>query len=1293
MASSNAAVLCRTPNPVGCRVVLVDVRGDRAAPRTLRRELALAATLLLAFAVVQASSLHSPVAQPSAKAGSQPAAQVEWEVRRGYRLTRLPVPSTGRPGFTRLPVSTTGIAFTNVLAEQRSLTNHILLNGSGVTLGDVDGDGRVDLYFAGLDEDNRLFRNLGHWQFTNVTEAAGVTCPGVDATGVALVDVEGDGDLDLLVNAIGQGTRYFVNDGQGRFTDRTAAAGTASLAGSMSLALADVDGDGDLDLYVTNYRTYTLRDSFGMRLRMNRVDGRLVVTMVNGRPVTEPDLVGRFTVDPSGTLIENGEVDAFFLNDGQGRFRLVPFDGGQFLEADGQPLTELPFDWSLSAMFRDLNGDGLPDLYACSDMASADRLWLNLSDGRFQAAPPETLRKTSWFSMGLDFGDLNRDGLDDFFVTDMVSREHLLRQVQISNHKFVPSRPGLIRDRPQAPRNTLFLNLGDGDYAELAYAAGVYASEWSWAPVFLDVDLDGFEDILVVTGFERDVQDIDVANQLEAARQNQQLSDAEALAMRRRFPPLHQANLLFRNRGDLTFEEVGNAWGFGSVGISQGLALADLDGDGDLDVVVNNLNEAAGVYRNESVAPRVAVRLRGLPPNTRGIGARIRLFGGAVPEQGQEMIAGGRYLSGDEALRVFAAGSLTNQMRLEVRWRSGQRSEIQDVQANCLYEIEEASASAVSAKPPGTPPPPLFLDVSDRLAHVHAENDFDDFARQPLLPRKLSQAGPAVAWHDHNDDGWPDLVLGTGRGGALAFFLNDGQGGFRRQTNALTQRVSRDLTGLVITRNAAGQPLVVVGFSNYEGQPGEPGSVMQLNLATGAIGDAVPPADPEPGPLALADYDGDGVLDLFVGGRVLPGRYPEAVSSRLFRGGPSGWEPDERQAGTFEKVGLVNGAAFTDLDQDGFAELVLACDWGPLRLYRNDQGRFRPWNPVVHRSNAPPTALDQLTGWWQGVAAGDLDGDGRPDLIASNWGRNSKYATPLAQPLRLYFGDFNDTGDVDLIEAYQERANGPIVPWPHLGRVRAALPFVQARFQTYRAFGSASVPDILGDRLAAATELTAVHLDSTLFLNRGDHFEARSLPWLAQLSPAFAVGVADADGDGDEDVFLSQNFFATEPETDRSDAGRGLWLRGNGQGELTPMPATASGVRVYGEQRGAALGDFDQDGRVDLVVSQNGAATRLFRNQGARPGLNVGLRGPAGNPFGIGAAMHLEFGGTRGPVREVSAGSGYLSQHSDVLVLGTPQVPSGIVVRWPGGTVTRAPVPAGAQEIRVGMDGRVERLR
>lgn len=1208
-----------------------------------------------------------------------------WIAKPGYRVAPLAVPATGKTGFTRLSPAETGIAFTNLLAESRSLTNHVLLNGSGVALGDVNGDGLPDLYFCRLDGPNRLFLNQGNWRFHDATAEAGASCPDLDATGAVFADLDGDGDLDLLVNGIGRGTLCFLNDGRGHLSEATQAAGTSSPAGSMSMALADVDGDGTLDLYVTNYRTYTLRDSFGMRLRLNRVDGKLVVTRVNGRPVTDPDLRGRFTIDAAGNIIENGEADVLFLNNGQGRFQAGSFTDGHFLDEDGKPLTQPPFDWSLSAMFRDLNGDGLPDLYVCSDMASADRCWLNLGHGRFQAIRREAIRKTSWFSMGLDFGDLNRDGFDDFFITDMVSREHRLRQVQVSNHKLVYAHPGVIADRPQAPRNTLFLNLGDGDFAEMAYAAGVYATEWSWAPVFLDVDLDGYEDILVVTGFERDVQDIDAANRLEELRQRRNLTDAEALAMRREFPALQQANLLFRNRGDMTFEEVGKQWGFSDVGVSQGLALADLDGDGDLDVVVNNLNGAAGIYRNDTPAPRVAVRLKGLPPNTHGIGARISLYGGAVPRQSQEMICGGRYLSCDEAVRVFAAGGPTNHIRLEVAWRSGRRSVIEDVRSNCLYEVDEAAADTEPPAPP-SPPRPLFEDASGRLAHVHTENEFDDFARQPLLPRKLSQAGPGVAWHDFNSDGWPDLVMGTGRGGSLGLFQNDGRGGFQRLTNALTQKVSRDLSGLVVAQNASGQPMLVVGFSNYEGKPGEPGSVMQLNLVTGKVTDAAPPAAPEPGPLALADFDGDGHLDLFVGGRVLPGRYPVPVSSRLFRWREGGWVADTNACPSLADVGLVNGAVFSDLDNDGYPELILACDWGPVRVFHNEAGRRL-------REVTADLGLDRFRGWWTGVTAGDFDGDGRMDLIASNWGCNSKYATQLAQPLRLYYGDFNGAGDVDLLDAYHDAGLDKVVPWPHFGRVRAALPFVQARFNTYREFGGASLDEILGDRAPAAHVLTANWLDSTVFLNRGDHFEAHALPWLAQLSPAFAVCVADADGDGCEDAFLSQNFFATEPETDRYDAGRGLWLRGDGRGGFKPLLARETGVRVYGEQRGAAVADYDGDGRIDLVVSQNGNATRLFHNVQGRPGMRVRLRGPAGNPDGIGASVRLQFGSGTGPAREVHAGSGYLSQDDAVLVLATPSPPSGINVRWPGGRETHSILVTDAREICVDPNGQVERLR
>lgn len=1208
----------------------------------------------------------------------------------GYLAIPLVVPAPARspgseaapasPGFTRLTAAVTGVHFTNRLAESRGLTNHILLNGSGVALGDLDGDGVPEPFLGGLDGPNALYRNQGDGTFRDVTPT-GLALPDADTTGVAFADVDGDGDLDVLVNVLGRGTLLFRNDGDFHFTDLTATAGTSAPTGSTTLALADVDGDGDLDLYVANYRSDTIRDRFGMKLRMNRVNGRLVVSAVDGRPTTEPDLVGRFSVDAEGNLLENGEADVLFLNEGQGRFRAEPFTGGRFRDTTGQPLTEPLYDWSLTAMFRDLNRDGWPDLYVCSDLGSPDRIWINDRQGHFQALAPEAMRKTSWFSMGIDFGDLNRDGFDDFIVTDMLSRQHRLRQIQVSNHTRVPSRPGQFLDRPQAPRNTLFLNQGDGEFAEIAFAAGLEASDWSWAPLLLDVDLDGFEDLLVVTGFERDVQDADIAQELESARKTQRLSDAQSLAMRRRFPTLRQPKLLFRNRGDLTFEELGERWGFADVGIAQGCALADLDQDGDLDIVANEMNGPVAIYRNNSTAPRVAVRLQGRAPNTQAIGARIRLLGGAVPEQAQEVVAAGRYLSCDDTLRVFAAGAGERAMRLEVSWRGGATSVVDRVRANHLYVLREPDAT--NAPPAVTPTPvpraPLFEDRTVTLNHVHTDAEYDDFARQPLLPRKFSQAGPAVVWSDLDGDGWVDLVVGTGRGGSLGLRRNDQHGGFVPWTNAMARKVSRDVTGLLaLPAHGTDASALLATLSNYEGADGEPASIVRLSPIETTPQDAVPPQPDEPGSLALADIDGDGDLDLFVGGRLRPGRYPEAADSRLYRREPESWRLDTANQPRLTRLGLVTGAVFTDLDGDGYPELAVATEWGPIRVFQNDRhGGFT--------ETTEARGLAEFRGWWQGVQAADFDGDGRMDLVASNWGLNTRYRASSQQPLALYFGDLIGDGGIQVIETYWDAASRRLVPWHHFGRVRAALPFLQERFANYRAFADAGIADILGDRAATTSSLTATWLASTLFLNRGPSaaFEARPLPAEAQRAPAFGVAAGDLDGDGFIDLFLAQNFFATDPEVDRHDGGRGLLLRGDGRGGLQAMPGRDSGIRIYGEQRGAALADYDHDGRWDLAVGQNAAATRLFHNARASVAMSVRLRGTPGNPTGIGAQVRLESAGDSGPTHELHAGSGYLSQDEAVLLLPVPSAPATLVVRWPGGATTRTPVATGTATLEI----------
>jgi len=1199
-----------------------------------------------------------------------------WQQEAGFRFRPLEPPTGGKPGFTQLSPATTGIDFTNVLSQARHLTNQIYLNGSGVAAGDVDGDGLCDLYFCGLDRPNALYRNLGNWRFQDITAEAGVACAGLDSTGAVFADIDGDGDLDLIVNTIGHGTHIFLNDGKGHFTELSPGSPINLNRGGMSLALADIDGDGDLDLYVANYRIDTIRDMPRARIKGQYVNGAPTVASFNDRPVTSPDLVGRFTLEPNGKLVEHGEVDALFLNDGQGHFSAVSFTDGRFLDEDGRPLAAPPYDWGLSVMFRDLNGDGYPDLYVCNDFQSPDRIWMNNGKGQFRALPRLALRHTSRFSMGVDVADINRDGRDDIFVADMLSRDHFRRQVQVG--ELVPyfSQPGLFEERPQYSHNTLQLNRGDGTYAEIAWFAGVEASEWSWMPVFLDVDLDGYEDLLITNGAERDGMNGDVIQQGERMKKTGNLSERELLEGHRLFPRLPTPKAAFRNRGNLTFEDVSAAWGFASPSVSQGMALADLDNDGGLDLVINNMNGPAGIFRNNSGAPRVAVRLKGLAPNTRGIGAKLTMREGAVPIQTQEMICGGRYLSGDDNLRVFAAGSLTNRMTLEIFWRSGKRSVIHEVKPNFLYEIDESAAVATTGSVPPAPAQPYFEDLSQLLGHKHHQEAFDDFARQPLLPNKLSQLGPGVAWDDVDQDGWDDLVIAGGLGGQLAVYRNDGHGGFTPMTNApLTRTVLRDQTTVVGL-----QGTLLAGSSNYEDGLTNGGAIRVYDLRRNASGEGVLGQASATGPLALGDVDGDGYLDLFVGGRVVPGRYPEPATSLLLRNERGRFVPMQR----FEKLGLVSGAVFSDLDGDGMPELILACEWGPIRVFRNHSGQFEEVTEKL--------GLARYTGWWNGVTTGDVDGDGKLDIIASNWGLNSHYRASPEEPRRIYFGDLAGSGGVDLIECYWDAGLRKELPDRNLRAVSAALPFILERTPTFESYGRATVAEIYGERLQHTARLEVNTLASMVFLNRGDHFEPVNLPQEAQWSPAFGVCVGDFDGDGNEDIFLSQNFFAVNPDGTRQDAGRGLWLKGDGAGRFTAVPGQQSGVLVYGEQRGCALGDYDGDGRVDLVVSQNGAETKLFHNVRGKPGLRVRLKGPAANARAIGASMRLVYGEKFGPLREIHAGSGYCSQDSAVQVLGKSEQPTGLWVRWPGGKITHSPLPAGARAVEVDTTGKLELL-
>lgn len=1191
----------------------------------------------------------------------------------------------GRPGFTALAPGTTGILFTNRLTPAQAVQNQNLMNGSGVAAGDFDGDGRCDLFFCRIAGPNALYRNLGGWRFEDVTGKAGVAGEGWASSGATFADLDGDGDLDLLVSTLGAGPQCYRNTGAGRFERVTDEAGLTAASGSTSLVLGDVDGDGDLDLYVVNYGAESVLRSGG-RAEVRRVNGQWEFTGPQAHRL-------RFV---EGQVEEVGEVGFLYLNDGRGRFQPVPWNSESFIGIDGRPKAP-PLDYGLGAQMRDVNGDGAPDLYICNDFQMPDRLWINDGRGRFREAPAAAVRKFPFSSMGVDFADLDRDGNLDFMVVEMASRQPTRSMRQVTGVRPSPNLPGRFDARPQVVRNTLFRSNGDGSWSEIAEYAGVPATDWSWQPVFLDVDLDGFEDLLIVNGMMFDTQDRDTLARVRAmGRQSPEAARGNLLL----YPPFPSPNLAYRNLGAFAFREVSADWGFASTRISQGVALADLDDDGDADMVVNCLNDGALIYRNEASAPRLSVRLRGRAPNTRGIGARIEVEGGPVRQQ-QEILAGGRYLSGDDTFRTFACGA-ASRLTVQVTWRSGRVTTLSNAVPNAIVTVAEDGAAPATEAPPAPRMTPWFADATARLGLTHHEEVFDDFARQPLLHRQLSSLGPGVAWSDLDGDGTEELVIGTGRGGRLTGVRIGADGTPTPLASEWT--APDDVVGLSGWITRSGRPALVAAVASYEEVPNHVARLVEVTLEPGesrlrvADADGLPPLEPSVGPVAAADFDGDGDLDLFVGARVVPGAYPRAGASKLFRRDGGTFVSEPVAAPILEGAGMVSGAVWTDLEGDGFPELVLACEWGPLRILRNVRGRLEAWDPPVTLDSAPragPTGatgtpdspepvvrrLSELTGWWTAITAGDFNRDGRLDLVVANWGLNTGYRADAEHPLRLYFGDLGGAGHTDLVETWFAPDLGKYVPRRSLNSLGQALPFLAARFASHQAYATAGAEEVLAGLSAPPAMLSVSVLASLVLLNSPTGFVAHTLPAEAQFAPAFGMTVADADGDGNPDLFLAQNFYAMRMEWPRTDAGRGLWLQGDGTGRFRPLPARESGLALRGEQRGAALGDFNRDGRPDLVVAQNGAETALWQNAGTNLPLWVEVSGPPGNPQGFGVTVRGTEPGSA--VHEIRAAGGYWSKDSAAIALAGAGRPGELLIRWPGGREERVKVPPTGNRLRL----------
>lgn len=1206
----------------------------------------------------------------------------EWNSEEGYRWAELPAGEGDGVGLEKLPSSYTNITLNNDLSDELMDQNRILMNGSGVAAGDIDGDGLVDLYFAKLDGPNALYKNLGGLQFEEITEDAGVGHDGHYSTGAVFADVNGNGHLDLLVTTMDSQNALYLNDGQGNFTLQENS-GLGKARGSMTMALADINGDDYPDLYVVNYREINVIDKFDPQdlvWENTVVDGELI-----------PPYDDYFTIIDRGEGFpperhEIGRQDELYINNGDGSFQKTETPEDIFRDQNGDPLGIYP-DWGLSAKFHDLNDDGYQDLYVSNDFWTPDRVWINQGDGTFRAIDSLAIRNSSYYSMTVDFSDISRNGYTDIFTVEMLNDRHSDRLRKRLPTEPIPLLPGEYTHRPRYNRNSLYLNRGDHTYAEISYYSGLEASNWSWTTRFLDIDLDGYEDLLINNGFAYDFQDMDSQQQLY---NNLVETGGAERSYIEDFIQLKQQNRIYRNNGDHTFSEMSDDWGFTEQDISLGMALADLNGDGTQDVVISRMNDEPALYKNIAAGNRIAVRLKGKAPNTQAIGAKLTLYGGPVAHQTKQIFSGGDYLSGSDPMTVFGASSGKESHSLIIIWPDGTESRLDSLVTNRVYEIDQNEISTPDSttasdqqnlKEESDISSPWFDDISDQLNHEHHEDEFDDFRIQPLLPKTLSQMGPGMAWLDLNGNGRDELIIGSGKGGRLGVFEVLDSGEFRPMETGLTSLPTPgDQTGIVGWRES-GSTHLVIGNANYEAATIRTPSAFHIKLDSGQIAeiDSLPGVLSTTGPLAAADYNGDGSVDLFVGGRFIPGQYPRDASSRLFKNVDGTLVPDEQNSKQLENVGLVSGALFSDYDLDGDQDLILATEWGVLKLFQNIDGEFT--------DRTRDRRLHQHTGLWKGIAAGDFNEDGYPDYVATNLGENSPYRlTSPEHPVKIYYGDFNRDQRVDIIEAEYNSEIGGYVPRNNLNEYEN-ISDILGHIQTHEQFSEMTIGEILQTDETRIPGKEVNTLQHMLFLNReGNGFDAVPLLSEAQLSSAFHAGVADVNNDGHEDLFISQNFFgvANPQQTPRLDAGRGLWMTGDGTGSFEAIPGHQSDVTVYGEQRGAALADFDRDGKVDLAVTQYAADSRLFHNRSDERGIVISLAGPPANESGIGSAVRLVYeDGTKGPLRSILAGSGYWSQNSAVQVLGFSKEPVAAEVTWHTGDVQVVDISEGQTEVVV----------